>query len=271
MTEQDQGSHPEPPIDDEANPDGTPGGGNGRFALLFSGGLDTTLEVVERLKEYREAHLITFNNGYCINTRGASRRVDELRARYPGERVHHSLVNTHRLIKIILEDFRGLWKEYRSPLLVDMACKMAAVTELVLYARTRGITDLSDGAAVEQTQIFLQHPEFCAHVEPFITSNGLRFLKPLLFDMGREEKIEALEKLGFASGSKILEKLHITSQLAHQPFCMVGFSTFFFTSPLNRLGVVERHSLPIDRAKELWDRLLPRARAHLDERLSDVG
>jgi len=48
-----------------------------RMALLFSGGLDTTLEVVERLKEYDAVDLLTFDNGYCINMRGARRRVRE--------------------------------------------------------------------------------------------------------------------------------------------------------------------------------------------------
>lgn len=247
-----------------------PSEAEGRFALLFSGGLDTTLEVVERMKTHREAHLLTFNNGYCINTKGGIRRAGEMKDRFGDDRIIDLLINTKPLMQTILRDFKALWKEYRSPLIVDMGCKMAAVTELILYAKKHGIEEISDGAAVEQTQIFIQHPEFSAHVKPLISAYGLRFLKPLLFDMGRDEKIAMLDDLEFDGGSKVLEKLHITSQLKHQPFCLIGFSTFFFTSPLRKIPVIQRYGLPMKQAKELWDALLPRATTYLDTRLAEA-
>jgi hypothetical protein len=141
-----------------ASGEGRHGGSSSGFALLFSGGLDTTLEVVERLREFDQAHLLTFNNGYCVNTGGAARRAAELEGRFGPERIRFELVNTKPLIQHLLEGSRVLWKEYRSPLILDLACKMAAVTELIRYARGNGLTDVSDGAAVDQTQIFIQHP-----------------------------------------------------------------------------------------------------------------
>ena len=174
------------------------------------------------------------------------------------------------LILGILGDFKALWREYRSPLIVDMGCKMASVTELILYAKENGIEEISDGASVDQTQVFIQHPEFSAHIKPLISAHGLRFLRPILFDMSREEKMAKLKTLGFDRGSKTLEKLHITSQLKHQPFCLVGFSTFFFTSPLRKIPLVRRYDLPMDRAKELWDALLPRATVYLSARLAET-
>lgn len=241
---------------------------NGRFALLFSGGLDTTLEVVERMKTHHEAHLLTFNNGYCINTKGGLRRAGEMVERYGSDRVVSVLIHTKPLMQRILGDFKALWSEYRSPLIFDLGCKMAAVTQMILYAKRHGIEEISDGAAAEQTQIFLQHPEFSAHIKPFVTGYGLRFLKPLLFDVSREDKIAMVEALGFDGGTRVLEKLHITSQLKHQPFCLVGFSTFFFTSPLRKIPVIQKLGLPMEQAKELWDALLPRAAGYLEERLA---
>ncbi len=240
-----------------------------KFVLLFSGGLDSTLEVVERMKTHREAHLLTFNNGYCVNTQGSLRRASEMKDRFGANRIIDSLINTKPLMQTILEDFKALWREYRSPLIVDMGCKMASVTELILYAKNNDIEEISDGASVDQTQVFIQHPEFSAHIKPLISSHGLRFLRPVLFDIGREEKIAMLKELGFERGSKTLEKLHITSQLKHQPFCLIGFSTFFFTSPLRKIPLVQRYDLPMDRAKELWDALLPRATAYLNARLAE--
>ena len=240
------------------------------FVLLFSGGLDSTLEVVERMKTHHEAHLLTFNNGYCVNTQGSLRRASEMKDRFGADRIIDSLINTKPLMQTILEDFKALWREFRSPLIVDMGCKMASVTELILYAKKHGIEEISDGASVDQTQVFIQHPEFSAHIKPLIRAHGLRFLRPVLFDIGREEKIGMLKELGFDRGSKTLEKLHITSQLKHQSFCLVGFSTFFFTSPLRKIPLVQRYDLPMPQAKELWDTLLPRATAYLEARLAEA-
>lgn len=241
------------------------------IALLFSGGLDTTLEAVERLKEYDVVHLLTFNNGCCINMGGAGRRVEELKESYGEERFRHVLIDTRPLMRIILEDNKAAWERYRSPLVFDLVCKMSAVTELIHYAAVNGITDISDGAAVEQTQIFLQHPEFTDHIEPFITEHGLNPRHPVYFDMKRGEKIELLKELQLHAGSQALEKLHITSQIASQPFCLRGFVTFFFTSPLRHLRLVSRRGLPLSKAKELWNRLLPVARDYLAGQMADHG
>jgi hypothetical protein len=241
------------------------------IALLFSGGLDTTLEAVERLKEYTVVHLLTFNNGCCINMGGAVRRVKELTARYGDDRFRHVLIDTRPLMQSILQDHKDSWQDYRSPLVFDLVCKLSAATELIFYARTHGVTDISDGAAVEQTQIFLQHPEFTSHIKPYMSGYGLQTQQPVHFNMTRREKIVLLGTLGFNAGSQALEKLHITSQLAHQPFCLRGFVTFFFTSPIRHLGLVRRRALSIKEANTLWDRLLPIAKDCLDGRLAAAG
>jgi 7-cyano-7-deazaguanine synthase in queuosine biosynthesis len=242
-----------------------------RMALLFSGGLDTTLEVVERLKEYDAVDLLTFDNGYCINMRGARRRVRELRDTLGYSRLRHVEIHTKDLIDVLLADKERLWDEYRSPLIFDMACKLASVTELLFYARAQGIDDLSDGAAAEQTEIFLQHRDFSVHVKAYAEDYGLNLREATQYDWSRERKQAMLEQQGFRSGFPALEKISIGSHIAHQPFCMRGVMTFFFTSPTRHLPPVKRYALPMDRAIDLWHLLLPRARAHLDHKLADLG
>ena len=242
---------------------------SGSIALLFSGGLDTTLEVGERLDCYRQVYLLTFNNGYCINMAGARGRVEQLRAKFGPDRIVHSEVHTAALIRTLLADKDALWKAFGSPLIYDLACKMASLAELIVFARANGVQDVSDGGAIEQTQIFLQHPEFSKHVEPCVTAYGLRLCKPVMFKTGREEKLARLKSEGFATGTKALERVYITSQLKHQPFCLRGFVTFFFTSPLRKLGPVKRYGLSLNEAQRLWDRLWPIARRIVDERLSE--
>lgn len=237
----------------------------GEIALLFSGGLDTTLEAVERLKQYQAAHLVTFDNGCCINLSGAARRAGELAARFGAGRVPHSIVNTAPLLRRLLAEHATLPAKSGSPLVFDLACKMAGIAALVSYAERRGVKAVSDGAAREQTQIFVQHPEFSAHIAPFMTRHGLRLVPPVHFDMGRDEKMRMLKQQGFRSGPAMLEKLHVTSQILHQPFCMRGILTYFFTSPLRNLAPVRRHALPMAEAKALWDAMLPCAEAYMRE------
>ncbi|MFC1451750.1 hypothetical protein ACFLSJ_00210 [Verrucomicrobiota bacterium] len=241
----------------------------GEIALLFSGGLDTTIEAVERLEAYRAVHLVTFDNGCCINLNAGRRRAMELVARFGEDRIHHTLVRTAPLIKALMTRYRRSAEKARSPLVFDLACKMAGLAELICYARSRGIGDVSDGSAMEQTQIFLQHPEFSAHVEPFVRSCGLRLLRPLRFDMSRPSKIRLLEELGFESGPSVFEKLHVTSQLFHQPFCLRGIVTFFFTSPLRHIRFIRSRSLPMEQAKALWDSLLPGVEEHIERRAAE--
>jgi len=238
--------------------------------MLFSGGMDTTLEVVERLNEYDGVDLLTFDNGHCIHLEGARRRVRELRDFLGHDRIRHVEILTVDLIQRLLGDHDALWREFRSPLIFDMACKLSSVTELLFHARVHGITDLSDGASMEQTEIFLQRRDFAEVVGQFAEDYGLRFLHPTRYDWSREQKQQALVDQGFRPGMPALEKLHIGSHIAHQPFCLRGIVTFFFTSPLRHLSVVKRYELPMDQAFALWDRMLPIARAHLDRKLSHV-
>ena len=240
------------------------------LAMLFSGGLDTTVEVAERLKTYTTIHLLTFNNGYCINMSGARRRVAELRRRFGEARLFHAEVSTHALLTTLIHGYAPLRSEFRSPLYFDLLCKMAAVAELIVFAKAQGVTDLSDGAAAQQTQIFIQHPEFASCSEALIASHGLRSMPPEAFDMSREEKWGRLRELGLASGLKALEKVHITSQILHQPFCLRGFVTYFFTSPLRHIDLVKRRSLPMARAKALWDRMIPVADQYIRDKLAEA-
>jgi len=242
-----------------------------RLAMLFSGGMDTTLEVVERSEEYDGFDLLTFDNGHCIHLEGARRRVRELREFLGADRIRHVEILTVDLIQLLLEDSTELWREFRSPLIFDMACKLSSVTELMFHAKVNGIDDLCDGASMEQTEIFLQRVEFAEEVKRFVEDYDLSFLHPARYDWTREQKQQRLVEKGFRPGLPALEKLHIGGHLAHQPFCLRGIVTYFFTSPLRHLSVIRRYELPMDQAIALWRRLLPIARAYLDRRLSHVA
>lgn len=245
--------------------------GKDTIVILFSGGLDTTLEVVERLKNYQNTHLLTFNNGHCINMQGAARRARALQDKFGSNRITHSFANTAPIIKKVLKNKQALWEKYKSPLIFDLACKMSSLVELVFYAKQNGVTDISDGASKSQQEIFLQRPEFSAHIKPCISVYGLQLLPSAKFAMDRDIKSDRLEAEGFTAGIRSLEKVHISSTLAQQPFCMRGIMTFFFTSPTRHLGIVKNYTLSTERAKEAWDELWPVAKEQLDRKLAEAG
>lgn len=237
--------------------------------LLFSGGLDSTLEAVGRLRDYHQVHLLTFDNGMCSRVWTAARRANELQQVFGATRFSHAVVHTGPLIKQLLNNWRQQWHEYRSPLMVDMACKMSAVAELIVAAKARGVRDVSDGSAKAQTEIFVQNPVFSDHFRPWIEGFGLRLVRPALFDLPRPERIQMLHDLGLDAGWEALEKIPISSQKVHQPFCWYAFVTFFFTGPLRHWKVIDRHALPLDRAMRMWDELLPVAHEYVQQRLTE--
>jgi len=240
---------------------------NDTCAMLFSGGLDTSLEVIARLKDYQNIFLLTFNNGYCINMKGALKRSQELQQRFGADRISFKIVNTAPLIKRLLQNSDELWRQYRSPLTYDLACKMSSLTYLILYAKRHNIIDISDGGAIEQTQIFLQHPDFTKFINPWLASYGMNHMKPIYFEKTRQEKLDMLTKEDLRSGPRALEKIHITSQIAHQPFCLRGIITYLFTSPSRKFKLVQKFGLSLPQAKELWNQIQPLADEFLKQEL----
>jgi len=247
----------------------TTNGASGKnLAMLFSGGLDTTIEAAERVRTHEKIHLLTFQNGCCVNMAGARRRSEELKRIFGEKRFTFEEVDTRHVRKSLAEHLKNAPDLVRSPLNFDLACKMAAIIELILFSKRLGVVDVTDGASAEQDEIFIQHEDFLAHIKPIFSEYGLNYLKPLRFDQSRSEKVSALAAQGLKEGTRALEHMFISSNILHQPFCLRGAVTFFFTSPLRKLPPINRRSLPIKNAIEAWDYLLPFARAYLDERIA---
>ena len=235
------------------------------IVLLYTGGLDTTLEAVGLSKLYPRVHLLTFNNGFCVNNGSAARSADILRGKL-GFNIIHSFVSTQPWVRRLRPNFWKLWEKYRSPLIIDMFCKAGALAAVIEYALHNNILYYSDGSSTDQTQIFIQHPLFRRHIRPGAEEFGLRYVEPLYSQLSRNQKFERLTKMGFEKEKKWLEKLHITSRLTRQPFCLFGLCTYFFTSPLRKLPFIKPFGLPLEQAKTLWDELWPEVRKTLLER-----
>jgi hypothetical protein len=242
------------------------------IALMYSGGLDSTYEVVQRLETYCTVYLLTFDNGCCSNMRGPRSRVDELRGLFGHERIFHRQVNTAALIERLAGDMGELRRRYNTHWVFDLVCQLSSTLELICLARSHGVTHITDGASHAQTEVFMQDPQFGEHKRPFIEAQGIEYRRSVGFDVSREDKQHFLRERSLRSGSKVLEKLfpylHISSSRLYQPFCSRVIINHPWIDDRTRFRpwVVER-SLPVPKATQLWDELLPAAQAYLDERL----
>ena len=235
------------------------------MTLLFSGGLDTTAETILLAEHFEELHLLTFDNGFCINVSSSRKNVTSLRETLKDNTIKHIIISTKEALRFLGENFRGDLKKYRSTLVIDHYCKMAAVTMMLMYNLEKGISVCSDGATSEQNQIFLQVPEFGKTIKHFLNGHGILFREAITFDWAREKKQRFLEKKGIFSGYSFLEIAEITPFLTTQPFCCIAFLTYFYTSRFRNLPFIKSHTLTVQQAIDFWREQVPRAERFLEE------
>jgi len=120
----------------------------------------------------------------------------------------------------------------------------------IIYCLENNIYSAADGNNPAQDAIFLQQLDYLRVVDNFFKSYGIDYIHPTYFSKSRLGRRDYLKQLGFNSGSKLFEKLGITSQLFNQPFCLWAPVAFFFTSRLRKFPLIKKYSLDLDSAIE---------------------
>ncbi len=214
------------------------------ICMMFSGGLDTTLAAARLLEEddTSRLHLLTFCNGLCVRVDHSKIHVEELRELYGADRIVHRI---SYVTEIFEEIRRPVWEQIRkagSTLAIDLCCRLSFETAAIIYCVNNGLSRLADGTNVDQGRLFLvEKPGYLKVAREFFDSYGIDYFSPVYQRLdGREGRVEELRRRGFTVGPKALEKFNITSSLAHQPFCLFGIHTFFFTSFLRSLPLLGR-------------------------------
>ena len=100
-------------------------------ALLFTGGLDTTLAASSLAEKYGRVHLLTFSNGICIRPKGSAGRVKELSEKFRQTQFIHEIIYVDRLFASIRKGAGAYWKKHRSPLVFDVCCRLAMETTTI--------------------------------------------------------------------------------------------------------------------------------------------
>ncbi len=201
--------------------------------MMFSGGMDTTLAAAQLLEsgEAERLHLLTFCNGFCVRVESSRLHVEELRQHYGADRIIHDISYVTEIFEEMRAPLVDLVRKYRSTLVFDLCCRLSFETSAIIYALNNGIRHVADGTDVHQGRLFLEKPAYLRVARAFFAEHGIDYFSPVYGAQGgREGRIEALRQRGFTVGPPALERLNITNSLLHQPFCLAGIHTFFFTS-----------------------------------------
>jgi hypothetical protein len=226
----------------------------GDVALMFSGGLDTTVAALELRERFDRVHLLTVVQGFCLYTHRPSRTALEIQKAFGKERFPHRVLDGRELFRIMREDFEKYYRKYRSPLLVDLGCRLTMEALTVLYCKQHGISHSADGNSLAQDQIFIQQAEYLQAVREYFGRHGVEHMNPVLAYETREQRMDKLAQYGVNRGSDLLNSIGISSHFFKQAFCFGAVPCFFFTSWLRDLpvirDVVKEYGLPIESALE---------------------
>jgi hypothetical protein len=226
-----------------------------QMAMMFSGGMDTTLAAARILDhgEVERLHLLTFCNGLCVGVERSQVHAQELRAKYGADRVVHEIMYVTELFEAIRSPLPELILEARSSLIFDLCCRLSMETRAIMYALDHGIGAIADGTNIDQGKLFLERPEYLRVAREYFASFGIDYTSPVYARSGgRKGRWEELVQRGFTVGPPQLEWLNINACIMQQPFCLFGIHTFFFTSFVRNAPVlrrlIRRLNLPLDRA-----------------------
>jgi len=222
------------------------------IALLYSGGLDTTYSAICLEKSFEKIHLLTFDNGFCLNPLASEKHVRILKAKYGKTRFVHTIIDIKGIFKRLKEDIRQKRSACGSPLFFDLCCRFSMESGAVVYCLKNHIRYISDGANPEtQGQMFIQQRRYIEETDRFFRHYGIKPWRNYEILKRRGDTSNVLREAGFDTGIRWLKYLGITTQFFTQPFCMRAPVAFLFTSDLRKLPIVKRFGLSEDTAIRL--------------------
>ncbi len=186
-------------------------------ALMFSGGVDSTVAAVKLLDDFDRVHLLTFSNGYGHYAFGRTRRrVRELDERYPGRFIHFEASIKSMFEEVCLTTIQADYKEYGSAFMWCMGCKLSMHARSIIYCRQNGIAMMSDGSASDSEAMVEQMLLSVSMVYWLYEAWGIEYFVPV-YHIGRDDKRRMLRDGGYHLGIPVLDRY-----LGIQPSCVPG-------------------------------------------------
>ncbi|MCO4773865.1 MAG: 7-cyano-7-deazaguanine synthase [Deltaproteobacteria bacterium] len=188
------------------------------IALMFSGGVDSTMAACLLAEQYDRVHLLTYHNGHGTAHMGKTkRRVEELQAKCGRDKFVHMLTSTKALMEtVVVDDLVETYAEYRSGFIWCMGCKLAMHARSAIYCLENGLTEMSDGSSGSTQEMVEQMLVSLSLIRAFYAKYGITFATPV-YDIPREEEQKTLRARGFRMGLQVLGR-----NIGIQPSCYAG-------------------------------------------------
>ena len=189
----------------------------GAIALLFSGGIDSTVAAARLAEEHTRVHLLTFRNGYGHwGFSRVNKRVDELKSRYPG-RIEAFFADTKDVFDALaVSTIKQDAVDFGAGFIWCLGCKLAMHTRAIGYCLENDIAVVADGSASDTDEMVEQSLVSLSLISHLYEDHGLRFETPV-YDMSRDDKRRWLADQGFRMGFQIAGR-----HMGIQPTCHAG-------------------------------------------------
>jgi 8-oxo-dGTP pyrophosphatase MutT (NUDIX family) len=190
-------------------------------ALLFSGGRDSTVAVLELMAQGYEPHLIRFRSGMGIDNGLAASRVEELERVLSGRDLNFVTRDVQGLVRRIcfVDLVDDVSTDGCQQILLGEACAMIA--SATVYCMAREIPNIAIGATLYQAHYPEQRSTSLDTFRGFANEYGVELLTPVA-NIGSE--LEIKERLRMAGlSTKSLESTSLLADIDdHQPEAAVA-------------------------------------------------
>jgi predicted subunit of tRNA(5-methylaminomethyl-2-thiouridylate) methyltransferase len=188
-----------------------------QVALMFSGGVDSTVAAIKLLDEFDRVHLLTFSNGYGhYGFHRVRRRVRELDSRYPGRFVHFTASVRDLFEQICLSTIMEDYRRFGSAFMWCMGCKLAMHARSIVYCAVNGLGWMSDGSAADSDEMVEQMLLSVSMIHWLYKDWGIEYVVPV-YQISRDDKRRMLKEMGFHMGIPVRDRY-----LGVQPSCIPG-------------------------------------------------
>ena len=225
---------------------------NDSIMIMYSGGLDSTLQAFRLGQKYKEVHLLTFDLSLTVGVNNSRKNIANLQSACPESKIVHNIININATRKLFWSKFPKdyfLFCNRTSPAILCLSCKMAMLAETIKYCLDHNIHEISNGLTGSQSDHPEHLPAIVNRFTRYMAEYGIQFVNNIYDIPNREMEKEELKKHGIDTGLIIG-----ASNVSHQPRCFVGvYSTLWKAyRTYNRNKVIEY----FDQNKAILDKIL---------------
>ncbi len=196
------------------------------IVVMYSGGLDSTLQAYRLGQIYKEVHLLTFDLSLTIGIENCRKSIGNIQRACPNAKIIHHIITIDQTRKAFWKHFFAdyfVYCDHTSPAILCLSCKMAMLTESIRYCLQHGIRLISNGLTGTQSDHPEHLPEIINRFTDLMEEYGISFINDVYHIASRQEEIEELQAAGIETGVIIG-----ASNVSHQPRCFVGvYSTLW--------------------------------------------